>query len=104
MNIDNLPNDFVVYELLPKMELKDLFNLSLTSRKYREPVRNELEGRLQQGILSKYNLREVYEMGLKSPSIKYYVIKDILNKLNSNILKDLMKALPNKSWNYNELS
>lgn len=103
MNIDDLPDDVVVYELLPKLELRDLFNLSLTSKKYGKSVKDELEKRLQQGVLSNYNIHELYDMG-KSLNIKYYVIQEILNRLNSNVLKDLIKAFPDKSWDYLALS
>lgn len=84
MNIDSLPKDVVVYEILPKLDLETLSQLSRTSKLYAGYVKEELDKRIAAGIdLSKDDLEKLSKLG-KDPRFKYSVINEILRRLRAN--------------------
>src|SRR5689334_12211452 len=104
MNLQHLPSDILIYELFPKLDIQDLSNLSLINKKLRKIILSEMKKRVQRGDLPDYNIREVYDIGTKFSQFKYYAIQDILYKLNSNIIADLVTALPHQNWKLEALN
>lgn len=85
MNIDSLPKDVVIHEILPNLDLKNLHELSLTSMIYSQYVKEELNKRIQKGDLdfSKHSTKKLFDLGRDS-RFKYPVIKEILQRLKAD--------------------